>query len=644
MPDAAVDPERHAGWLAPVGAGLVVLGVAVPHLWALVFSAVGFVLLLVACYSAADGLLLFGPFVRRELLRAVRQTRVLLWRTVIVVVVGLAVGVAYFLAYYHFVPPNRVRMAGIAAFGFVGWILCLSFLPLLIQSVASTVTEDREAKRLDFLLVTDLRNREVVLGKALGRVLTYAGYLLAPLPFVVLAPPLFGLNPEMFLLPAAYFGLTCLSAVGLGLAASVYSTTSKKAGANATYLAMFYILATLLLTQLQRYPAIWTFPTGSSFQVKDLVEAVSAGNPFPFLQTIPMALATGANPSSILLGPLRGYAAVHVALFFAGVLVAVWKLRPASADMAGAAAAGSTKGDYAPQRPPVWNAAIVWKERYCGEFIPRSRGAYRLAVFMTFLLAVLPALVILWAGFLAPDIYRKEIGNFARITIPFVAWITFAFTGRITSGLIARERERDTLVSLVSTPLTYKEILWQKFLGGLLTLRGGFYWLLILGTAAVVAGFYPVWAFVLLAVMYVVWSIPLATFGLVGSASAPTTQKAQTASGLWFVAWIIVPLLVWIPIVSATGFIHSPLRYFAGGMAAVFGLSMAAFAPDEDPDCAPLWFLGGIIGAVYHLAIARYFYRMALNRFTRSFTGDEPAKPVGGEAPTDKSEAATQSE
>ncbi len=106
---------------------------------------------------------------------------------------------------------------------------------------------------------------------------------------------------------------------------------------------------------------------------------------------------------------------------------------------------------------------------------------------------------------------------------------------RLTSpALIARERERDTLVSLVSTPLMPKEILRQKFLGGLWSLRGGFYWLLMIGSSAVVAGFYPVWAFAILLFMYCVWSIPLATFGLVGSSAAPTTQKSprqRPASG-----------------------------------------------------------------------------------------------------------------
>jgi ABC-type transport system involved in multi-copper enzyme maturation permease subunit len=628
-----VDPERHARWLAPAGAVLVVTGIAIPHAWGFTLLAVGALLLLAACYSKDDGLLLFGPFVRRELLRAVRQTRVLLWRTVLVVIVGVAVGVVYFLAEQGYISRQHVPGIALGAFSFVGWNLCVTFLPLLIQSLSATVTDDREARRLDYLLVTDLRNREILLGKALGRVATYAAYLFAPLPFCVLAPALFGLDPRVLLVPLAYFGLTCLSGVGLSLVSSVYSTTSKKAGANTTYLAGLYVLGTLALLQLDRWPAIWKFPAGSPVTVGAVVEAVSAGNPFPYFQTIPVLVTTGGNPVAILLGTLRGYAAVHVAMFLIGVLLATWKLRPASAALAGAAAPGSAKGDFVPKRPPVWDSAIIWKERYCGEFVPRSRAAYRLAIFMTFLLGVFPALAILGFGFLAPDIYRQQAAEISRLALPFVAWVTFAFTGRLTSGLIARERERDTLVSLLVTPLTYREILRQKFLGGLWNLRGGLYWLLMLGGSAVVAGFYPAWAFALLVVMYGVWSIPLATFGLFGSAAATTTQKAQFPSGLLFVVWILLPLLVCMPIVGATGYLTSPVRFFAAGIAALFGLGVAALAPIEDPANIPFWYLGGLVGAAFHLAVARYFYRLALKRFVRACEGeDRPEKPPVAES------------
>src|SRR5262245_38270754 len=134
MPDPTFDPERHALWLAPTGAVLVVAGIAIPRTWGLIPLGIGFALLLLSCYSVHDGLLLFGPTVRREMLRAVRQTRILLWRTIVVTVVGLAVGIVYGLVWYHVIPKASARPAALGAFVFVGWNLCVTFLPLLIQA------------------------------------------------------------------------------------------------------------------------------------------------------------------------------------------------------------------------------------------------------------------------------------------------------------------------------------------------------------------------------------------------------------------------------------------------------------------------------------------------------------------------------
>src|SRR5689334_12366119 len=57
-----LDPERYAGRLAPVGAVLAVAGGCVGGWVGLGLAAVGFALLLLACFSRDDGLLILGPF------------------------------------------------------------------------------------------------------------------------------------------------------------------------------------------------------------------------------------------------------------------------------------------------------------------------------------------------------------------------------------------------------------------------------------------------------------------------------------------------------------------------------------------------------------------------------------------------------
>src|SRR6185369_10587649 len=50
--------------------------------------------------------------------------------------------------------------------------------------VAATISVEKERKTLEFLMATDLRNREIVFGKLASRVLTLMMYVLAGLPLI----------------------------------------------------------------------------------------------------------------------------------------------------------------------------------------------------------------------------------------------------------------------------------------------------------------------------------------------------------------------------------------------------------------------------------------------------------------------------
>ena len=85
-----LDPERYIQRLAPLGAILIVVGVAISRIWSLPLTLVGVLLLVASCWSRQDGLLLFGPFVGQELRAVTRRSRVHLWRTIVAVIGGAA--------------------------------------------------------------------------------------------------------------------------------------------------------------------------------------------------------------------------------------------------------------------------------------------------------------------------------------------------------------------------------------------------------------------------------------------------------------------------------------------------------------------------------------------------------------------------
>src|SRR5690606_26972538 len=74
------DPEKHAPRLAASGAAGVLLGVWLGGWAGGGLAALGLGLLLLACWSRADGFLVFGPLVGFELTRIARRRYHFLWR------------------------------------------------------------------------------------------------------------------------------------------------------------------------------------------------------------------------------------------------------------------------------------------------------------------------------------------------------------------------------------------------------------------------------------------------------------------------------------------------------------------------------------------------------------------------------------
>src|SRR3954467_14356274 len=68
-----LDPEQYARRLAPAGLLLCLAGLAVADWAGVVLVLLGVALLLTSCVSRDHGLLVFGPFVRLELVRTARH-------------------------------------------------------------------------------------------------------------------------------------------------------------------------------------------------------------------------------------------------------------------------------------------------------------------------------------------------------------------------------------------------------------------------------------------------------------------------------------------------------------------------------------------------------------------------------------------
>src|SRR5262249_54063556 len=87
--------------------------------------------------------------------------------------------------------------------------------------VAGAVAEEKESKTLEFLLATDLRNREIVLSKLAARLANVTLIVLAGLPVLSAVQFLGGVDPDLLLASFAVVGLTMLSLASLSILCSV---------------------------------------------------------------------------------------------------------------------------------------------------------------------------------------------------------------------------------------------------------------------------------------------------------------------------------------------------------------------------------------------------------------------------------------
>src|SRR5438094_417338 len=87
----------------------------------------------------------------------------------------------------------------------------IGFLLATAAYTAGAISEEKEHRTLEYLLATDLRNREIVLGKLASRLANLALLVVAGLPVLSLLQFLGGVDPDLMLATFALTGLTMAS-------------------------------------------------------------------------------------------------------------------------------------------------------------------------------------------------------------------------------------------------------------------------------------------------------------------------------------------------------------------------------------------------------------------------------------------------
>ena len=263
---------------------------------------------------------------------------------------------------------GRVAMGYFSAFTVVQLIAVFLLTPAY---VAGAIAEEKERKTLEFMLATDLRNREIVLSKFSSRVCNMLLFILTGLPILSALQFMGGVDPDLVLASFVVTGLTVVGLASVGIFSSVFNKRPRDAIAMTYFVALGYLAIGTVSYVFARFspwaifsdPIIWFLDSDWYNPTwRELVYWFNAGNVIAGIIQIESAGTRGAPGALASTVPqivweyFIFYAVVAVACITWGML----RLRGVALQQSyGKTAKVRWWQRY---RPPIGDLPILWKE------------------------------------------------------------------------------------------------------------------------------------------------------------------------------------------------------------------------------------------------------------------------------------------
>lgn len=497
-------------------------------------------LLLVVGAVAWRGGPLLGPVFFYELLRAARRRRTYFFRTLYATILLVLVCYVYLLwrNRFHWRNIDARLMAEFAASFFYSFAAVQFALVVLLTpaTTASAIAEEKERKTLEFLLATDLNNREIVLSKLAARLANLVLLVLAGLPILSCLQFLGGVDPNLLLAAFAATGLTMLSLGSWGILNSVLARKPRDAIVRA-YLgfAVYLILSGLSwLLLIPRY-GLASFPShdgwDSPVTLQDVVEWLNAGNFVSALSRLANHVGRGGGSlDDVLWERLGEYALFHGLVALACTTWAVGRLRTVALKETYQQPRRPGFFRRRPRRrPAIGNRPMLWKEVVIEPGFRLTRIG-RLILGLLVLLSFVPAATMIhrfidiyvnpqnwgWMSrYYSPWEYLgRQINEWVRSLGTIVATLMLLAVAIRAASTISGERDRQTLDTLLITPLDSDTILFAKGLGSILSVRWLWLWLGAIGLVGLATGGLHPLAVPLLVLAWFVYAVVFTLVGL----------------------------------------------------------------------------------------------------------------------------------
>jgi ABC-type transport system involved in multi-copper enzyme maturation permease subunit len=405
---------------------------------------------------------MLGPIFARECLTLPRRTRHYVTRTAYLGalwVLGLTIWQAS-VGWEQTASLGDLARFGLLQFQMLVYVQALLVLFFAALSSASTITQEKDRRTFVLLLLTDLRNYEIVLGKLLGSLLQIGLLLLGTLPLYCLNMLLGGVSGAQVVQALVVLAAIALAAGSLGGLVALWRDKTFQSLALTVLCLVLYLCAVQALAALPLLGS-WVPALGTEEAVALVDRAQHWLQPFLTLQTVvePRAedlhgfpAAYGFALSMLLLSVvLNGWGMWRLRKWNPSGEPVMQRERPEDLDDIDRAKAHAAPGE----ARPVWANPILWRE-----IATRAYGRRPLLVKAAYFLVL--ALVCYYA-FAAGE--GREWAA-ARGLVP-VGILSLLLISAQAVTAITSERDTGALDLLLVTDLTPGEFIFGK-LGGIL--------------------------------------------------------------------------------------------------------------------------------------------------------------------------------
>lgn len=477
---------------------------------------------------------LLGPLFLFDIFRTTRRSRYFLLRIYVYFILLLL-----FCVVLTWTSRNRIdlparRGAVIAENVFYFFLLSHLALSALFTPgyVASALTEEKERNTLEALMATDLSSREIVLSKLLVRLANLGLMLLTGLPILAMLQVMGGVDPDFMMVGYVAILFFTITLACLAISNSVRCRRSRDA-IMATYmeLAAYLVLTSGLFLLTRTSAAPGTLNLGFvRLDPVHLLQIASAGNPILGLERVVEHTATGGNLSQVLGQVMADFLLFHVTVSLVLAGDAVRRFREAFRKQ--------TYGQMVKDRnhrlrlrPSMGNWPLLWKEVFTETASKPSR--FRRMLMLAFIAASFFPILVFEAN---PRLSARAPSRLNQIAEFYHGYANIAGCIILCALLIrvvvqaalvfSRERDQQTMDSLLTCPVSSPSIIGAKWLGCMLSVRKLWLWLAVVWTIGVSMGGASIVSYAVLLAFWVVYAGVSTLFGQWCSLVCKTSLRA----------------------------------------------------------------------------------------------------------------------